>query len=58
MFKVWTSGSCQYDKDIRKIMSELLRKEVQILFSGAGRIIKGSRKKNFSATESYLLIKG
>lgn len=58
MFNVWTRRSGKYDKDIQKIMSEYLKKDVQILYSGAGRVTKGTGKKNFSATESYSLIKG
>ncbi|KAH0567967.1 hypothetical protein KQX54_016945 [Cotesia glomerata] len=57
MFNAWTYGSCDYDKDIKKIMAELLKKEIQILYSGVVRVRKGVGKENFSATEVFSLIR-
>ncbi|CAG5108221.1 Protein of unknown function [Cotesia congregata] len=57
MFNAWTCGGCDYDKDIKKIMTELLKKEIQILYSGVGRVTKDVGKENFSATEVFSLIR-
>ncbi|XP_057337571.1 uncharacterized protein LOC130677528 [Microplitis mediator] len=55
MYQILTDGS-NYEKAIKMIMSEMISKEVQLLYSGAGRITKKGGKLNFSTTNTFTLI--
>lgn len=40
------------------IIKKLIKKDVQLLYSGTGRKIRGQRKKSFQETESYKCLNG
>lgn len=40
------------------ILTALLKKNVQLMFSGEGRVTKGNAKKNFSACNLYMCMRG
>ncbi|XP_039954218.1 uncharacterized protein LOC120770704 [Bactrocera tryoni] len=50
---VLTHKESNYAADIKKIIKELIAKEVQLNYNGVGRVVKGKGKKNFSATATF-----
>ncbi|XP_034936339.1 uncharacterized protein [Chelonus insularis] len=56
-FETITSGSNSYDKDIKKILKELMKKKVQQKYSGAGRVTKRNIPKlSYSKTNVYQIM--
>ncbi|XP_050338850.1 uncharacterized protein LOC126765227 isoform X2 [Bactrocera neohumeralis] len=55
---VLTHKESNYAADIKKILKELIAKEVQLNYSGVGRVVKGKGKKNFSATATFACMRG
>ena len=43
--RILTAGSKDYKKDKTKIMTDILKKKVQLVYSGAGRKVKDEWKK-------------
>lgn len=43
---------------IKKIMTTVLTKDVELLYSGTGKAINGKRKRDFSATYVYKCLHG
>ncbi|KAK0074772.1 hypothetical protein PV326_012187 [Microctonus aethiopoides] len=53
IFHMLTIGFNNYIHDIQMIIKKLIKKDVQLLYSGTGRKIRGQGKKSFQETESY-----
>lgn len=51
-----SAGCRKYEEDIHKIMEKMIKKEVQLQYSGCGRKIKGVGKKSFKGTETYKIL--
>ncbi|XP_044583586.1 uncharacterized protein LOC123264376 [Cotesia glomerata] len=56
LFAVLTYGEKDVNTCIRKTLSEVITPEVQQFYSGAGRMIRGEGKLNFSATKTYVCL--
>ncbi|KAH0540229.1 hypothetical protein KQX54_014795 [Cotesia glomerata] len=56
LFEVLTYGEKDVNTCIRKTLSEVITPEVQQFYSGAGRMIRGEGKLNFSATKTYVCL--
>ncbi|XP_057341795.1 uncharacterized protein LOC130678546 [Microplitis mediator] len=56
-FKIITAGFKEYEKDIKTIIASIIKKTVQLEYSGTGRQMRGVGKKNFSATSVYQCLK-
>ncbi|XP_011314649.1 uncharacterized protein [Fopius arisanus] len=54
---VLTNKGMDYAADIKKILKELISKEVQLNYSGVGRVVKGRGKRNFSATLTFACLR-
>lgn len=49
----------QYMKEaLPQMLSKFINKDLQMLYSGCGRIQKGKQKKDFSATNLYKVTRG
>ncbi|XP_044733325.1 uncharacterized protein LOC123295928 [Chrysoperla carnea] len=53
IFKMVTAGSIDCDNDVQSIMKKLIKKDVQLLYSGCGKKIKGIGKKSFKETQTF-----
>lgn len=51
-------GQLCVPKSINRILSTILSKDVQLLYSACGKKIRGNVKKNFSNTNTYNCLKG
>ncbi|KAL7287654.1 hypothetical protein TKK_0018295 [Trichogramma kaykai] len=51
------AGEDDYKAAIRKIMKNLMEKQIQILYSGCGKKTNKPSKLNFSETKSYNILK-
>lgn len=58
LFEVLTYGEKDVNACVRKTLSEVITPEVQQYYSGAGRMIRGEGKLNFSATKTYVSLSG
>lgn len=58
VFQMITAGSTNCENDINQIMGKLIKKNVQLLYSGCGKKIKGVGKKSFKETESFKIMEG
>lgn len=58
LFEVLTYGEKDLNACTRKTLSEIVAPAVQQHYSGAGRIMCGENKPNFSATETYVCLSG
>lgn len=58
LFQVLIYGATDVNTCVRKTLSQLMTSSVQQYYSGAGRIIRGVSKLNFSATNTYLYLLG
>ncbi|XP_074108872.1 uncharacterized protein LOC141533745 [Cotesia typhae] len=56
VFQMITAGSTNCENDINQIMGKLIKKNVQLLYSGCGKKIKGVGKKSFKDTESFKIM--
>ncbi|XP_057335751.1 uncharacterized protein LOC130674443 [Microplitis mediator] len=53
IFQTVSAGCNKCEDDVYKIMGKIIKKEVQLQYSGAGKLIKGLRKKSFKETETF-----
>lgn len=53
IFQMITAGSTTCEEDVQKILGKLLKKEIQLQYSGSGKKTKGVGKKPFKDTETY-----
>lgn len=53
-----TAGSDSYEKDVQSIISKIIKKSVQVEYSGAGRKVKGEGKRSFRDTQTYQCMTG
>lgn len=53
-----TRGSDNPQKDVQIIIGKVIKKNVQLHYSGAGRIVKGKSKKSFKNTQTYKYMEG
>ncbi|XP_074106384.1 uncharacterized protein LOC141532109 [Cotesia typhae] len=53
IFKMVTAGSIDCDNDVQSIMKKLIKKDIQLLYSGCGKKVKGIGKKSFKETETF-----
>ena len=51
-----TAGCTKCVEDVHKIMGKLIKKDIQLQYSGCGKIIKGFGKYPFNATDTFKLI--
>ncbi|XP_074114273.1 uncharacterized protein LOC141537281 [Cotesia typhae] len=56
IFQMVAAGCTKYEDDIYKIMKKMIKKEVQLKYSGCGRKIKGVGKLSFRETETYQIM--
>ncbi|CAG5088903.1 Protein of unknown function [Cotesia congregata] len=56
LFEVLTYGEKDVNTCVRKTLSEVITTKVQQFYSGAGRMICGEGKLNFSATKTYVCL--
>lgn len=57
-FRIVAQGQTKANGCIARIMTQLLSKDVEVKYSGAGKQIKGAGKLNFSATKSFKILEG
>ncbi|XP_057324045.1 homeobox protein 6-like isoform X2 [Microplitis mediator] len=53
IFQMVSAGCNKCEDDVYKIMWKIIKKEVQLQYSGAGKLIKSLRKKSFKETETF-----
>lgn len=53
-----SAGSLDMKTICRKVLSALMRKSVQELYTGCGREVNGKSKKDFSSTLTFACLKG
>lgn len=58
LFRLITIGNDNFVKDIQDIIGKTIKKSVQLLYSGAGRQVKGAGKNSFQNTETYKIMTG
>lgn len=51
-----TAGSTDCETDVQNIMAKLIKKSIQLQYSGCGKKIKGIGKKSFKETESFKIM--
>ncbi|XP_074096319.1 uncharacterized protein LOC141525658 [Cotesia typhae] len=56
IFQMVAAGCTKYEDDIYKIMEKMIKKEVQLKYSGCGKKIKGVGKLSFRETETYQIM--
>lgn len=57
LYEIVTVGSNNYKADIKTIMPKIVTKTVQLEYSGKGRVVHGTSKRNFSETMVYQCMK-
>ncbi|RLU15283.1 hypothetical protein DMN91_012277 [Ooceraea biroi] len=57
LFRVLIAAESDVKESIAKIMSALMTKAVELLYSGTGRVVNGQCKRNFSETNSYMCLR-
>lgn len=58
LFRVLIARESELKDSIATAMSSIMTKPVELQYSGTGRVINGQSKKNFSATNSYVCLRG
>ena len=58
LFKVLLYGETSTMSVVRKTISQVITPDVQLLYSGSGRIVSGKGKLNFGSTNTFKCLKG
>lgn len=58
LFRVLIAGESDLKESIATAMSSIITKPIELQYSGTGRVINGQSKRNFSATNSYICLRG
>ncbi|XP_071573402.1 uncharacterized protein [Temnothorax nylanderi] len=58
LFRILIAGDVVVKDSIAKTLESVMVKAVELQYSGTGKVIKGHGKRNFSATNTYLCLRG